>query len=120
MLFRDIDDDSKDDSDEDSDKDSDADTTLTITMAPNKQPSAKTAPSAVASGNTLLTDYFTVKRNRRGRPKKSGNLASDSIVMSKTKRRGPVAGSHKRKPFPPHSTKNLEKASSHFFSSRRV
>ena len=102
MIFCDIDDD-----DDDSDEDSDADTTLSITMAPNKQPS-KTAASAVASGNTVLTDYF--KRIRRGRPKKSGNMASDDIVVSKTMRRGPVPGSKKRKPSPPHSTKNLANA----------
>ena len=101
MIFCDIDD------DDDSDEDSDADTTLSITMAPNKQPS-KTAASAVASGNTVLTDYF--KRKRRGRPKKSGNMASDDIVVSKTMRRGPVPGSKKRKPSPPHSTKNLANA----------
>ena len=79
-------------------------------MAPNKKPPV-TAASAVASGNTLLTDYF--KRKRRGRPKKSGNMASDNITVSKAKRRGPVpAGSNKRKPSPPcHSTTNLENAS---------
>jgi hypothetical protein len=79
-------------------------------MAPNKQPPV-TAASAVASGNTLLTDFF--KRKRRGRPKKSGNMASDNITVSKAKRRGPVpAGSNKRKPSPPRdSTTNLENAS---------
>jgi len=78
-------------------------------MAPNKKPPV-TAASAVASGNTLLTDYF--KRKRRGRPKKSGNMASDNITMSKAKRCEPVpAGSNKRKPSPPHhSTTNLENA----------
>jgi hypothetical protein len=75
-------------------------------MAPNKQPPL-TAASAVASGSTLLTDYF--KRKRRGRPKKSGNMASDNIVVSEAKRHVPVPGSNKRKASsPPHSTMNLQ------------
>jgi hypothetical protein len=65
---------------------------LVIAMAPPK-PLASTEAEAKAQGNTTLFD--TWRRPRAGRPKKSGNLASDKIVFKanntkKKKKPGPV------------------------------
>jgi hypothetical protein len=69
-----------------------------FTMAPQK-PLANTEAEAKARGNSTLFDYW--RRSRAGRPKKSGNLASDKIVVkannTKKKKSGPVP---KPKPGP--------------------
>jgi hypothetical protein len=70
-------------------------------MAPPK-PLAKTEAEAKAQGNTTLFDHW--RRSRAGRPKKSGNLASDKIVVkaNNTKKKpGPVP---KPKPTPRQKT----------------
>jgi hypothetical protein len=73
---------------------------LAIAMAPRK-PLASTEAEAKAQGNTTLFD--TWRRPRAGRPKKSGNLASDKIVVKandtkQKKKPGPV-------PKPKHATR---------------
>jgi hypothetical protein len=73
---------------------------LVIAMAPRK-PLASTKAEAKAQGNTTLFD--TWRRPRAGRPKKSGNLASDKIVVKandtkQKKKPGPL-------PKPKHATR---------------
>jgi hypothetical protein len=66
---------------------------VAINMAPPK-PLANTEAEAKAQGNTTLFDCW--HRSRAGRPKKSGNLASDKTVVKandtkkKKKKPGPV------------------------------
>jgi hypothetical protein len=77
---------------------------LVPSMAPRKPP-ANAEAEAKAQGNSTLFDDW--RRSRAGRPKKSGNLASNKIVVKandaneKKKKPGPVP---KLKPTPRQKT----------------